>query len=72
MGMGMQAEESIPLTSASGMRGEADDDDDVRQRKGKERLRDGENGSGNGHGGVEAPIFDVGDSDEEDFKHTRK
>ncbi|KDR84091.1 hypothetical protein GALMADRAFT_236745 [Galerina marginata CBS 339.88] len=60
-----QVEESIPLNSAMGREnGNGDDDDDImRKRKGKDRLRErGENVS-------EPPIFDVGDSDEEDYKH---
>ncbi|KAF9481873.1 pheromone-processing carboxypeptidase KEX1 [Pholiota conissans] len=60
-----RVEESIPLTSS--MRENGSDEDDIsRNRKGKQRS-DGESQS-------EPTIFEVGDSDEEDYKHssTRK
>jgi len=64
-----EEEESIPLTSTRD-----DDDDEIVQRrnaKGKERARAGEgeplNGGAKNHAG-EDRIFDVGDSDDEDYK----
>lgn len=57
-----QVEESIPLNSSIRRDGE-EEEDVVRQRKGKERSREGE-------AVVEPPIFDVGDSDDEEFKHS--
>ncbi|KAH9482330.1 Cell death protease [Psilocybe cubensis] len=59
-----QEEESIPLNSAL-RREEGDEDlESSRQRKGKERSKDDQQVA-------EPPIFDVGDSDEEDYKHTK-
>lgn len=55
------AEESIPLNSAL-RRDNGTEEDVSRQRKGKDRMRDTDTG--------EPPIFDVGDSDDEDYKHT--
>lgn len=67
-------EESIPLTSNR----QEDDDGDVdrrRKAKGKSRAtRDEENGSLNrGARNVQESerIFEVGDSDEEDFRHNK-
>lgn len=57
-----QVEESIPLNTSIRRDGE-EEEDVVRQRKGKERSREGETA-------VEPPIFDVGDSDDEDFKQS--
>jgi carboxypeptidase D len=57
-----QVEESIPLNSSIRRDGE-EEEDVVRQRKGKERSREGE-------AVVEPAIFDVGDSDDEEFKHS--
>jgi len=61
-----QVEESIPLNSS--IRGDGEEDVDVvrQKRKGKERLREGGTSS---EALVEPPIFDVGDSDDEEFKH---
>ncbi|KIM46518.1 hypothetical protein M413DRAFT_24234 [Hebeloma cylindrosporum] len=58
-----QVEESIPLNSS--IRRDDEEEDVVRQRKGKERSRDG----GPAVEPLE-PIFDVGDSDDEEFKHS--
>jgi carboxypeptidase D len=54
-----RVEESIPLTSSMRENGE-DEDDTARQRKGKQRSE----------GESEPTIFEVGDSDEEDYKHS--
>ncbi|PPQ79472.1 hypothetical protein CVT25_002608 [Psilocybe cyanescens] len=59
-----QEEESIPLNSAL-RREDGEDEQDSRQRKGKGRSRDRDQPI------AEPPIFDVGDSDEEDYKHTK-
>ena len=65
-----EEEESIPLTST-----QDDDDEETVQRrnaKGKERARAGEreplNGSTQNYAGEDHRIFDVGDSDDEDYK----
>lgn len=59
-----QVEESIPLNSS--IRRDGEEEDVVRQRKGKERSREG----GAMDEPLVEPIFDVGDSDDEDFKHS--
>jgi carboxypeptidase D len=63
-----QVEESIPLNSS--MRGDGEEDADVvqqkRKRKGKERSREG---GASSEALAEPPIFDVGDSDDDEFKH---
>jgi len=61
-----RVEESIPLNTS--MRGDDEEDVDVvrQKRKGKERLR--ESGASS-EPLAEPPIFDVGDSDDEEFKH---
>ena len=56
-----QVEESIPLNTSIRRDGE-EEEDMGRQRKGKQRSRDDE--------AVVEPIFDVGDSDDEEFKHS--
>ena len=64
-----QVEESIPLNSSIRRDGgeEEEEEDVVRQRKGKERSREG---GGAVFPPLAEPIFDVGDSDDEDFKHS--
>ncbi|KAJ3480480.1 hypothetical protein NLJ89_g12275 [Agrocybe chaxingu] len=59
-----QAEESIPLNSALRRENGDDSEDDVSKKgKGKQRQRVDETQA-------DPPIFDVGDSDDEDYKHT--
>jgi len=57
-----QVEESIPLNSS--IRRDEEEEDVVRQRKGKERSREAVTEP------LAEPIFDVGDSDDEEFKQS--
>lgn len=64
-------EESIPLTSQRGLADDEDIDSSRRRSaKGKERAK---NAVANGGSKVEEEerIFDVGDSDDEDYKHNK-
>jgi len=66
----MSMEESIPLTSDIRREDNGDEENVGLMRKGKERAK--ENGRQPGAAApVEPPIFEVGDSDDEDFKDTR-
>lgn len=63
-------EENIPLNASINrdhVRDGDDDDEIFRNRKGKERAQDGSVGNGESQ-----PIFDVGDSDEEDTYNNSK
>ncbi|KAF9534583.1 alpha/beta-hydrolase [Crepidotus variabilis] len=65
-------EENIPLTSHRGMADDEDIDSSRRRSaKGKERAKNVATANGGSNVEEEERIFDVGDSDDEDYKHNK-